>query len=278
MTKPTNDYTGLRVIAEMFEDAQKTRIRIQNQIRSGGIDSAVFAEVLANSERSEHVLGLELGHQFKRTVAGPVRAWQAEQKGIGLHLMGRLLGQIGDPYMATPMYWQGEGKGERVLVAGEPYARRVSQLWSYCGHGDPTRKRRAGMDKNDALALGSPKAKMLVHLTAEACVKAGVRGICADGGDRIKEGKDGCARCDQPYDDHTRKSISDYGQVYLDAKHHYEDRVHATDCVRCGPSGRPAQPGSPWSKAHQHAAALRKVGKTLLRDLWLAGREGLVVT
>lgn len=48
------------------------------------------------------------------------------------------------------------------------------------------------------------------------------------------------------------------------------DRVHATPCVRCGPASKPAPEGSPWSLAHQHADALRIVGKELLRDLWHA--------
>ena len=31
-------------------------------------------------------------------------------------------------------------------------------------------------------------------------------------------------------------------------------------------------PGSPWSKGHIHAHALRIVGKELLRDMWLVRR------
>ncbi len=99
--------------------------------------------------------------------------------------------------------------------------------------------------------MGNPKAKMLVHLLAEACVKAGVR---------VVEGSD------------EREGISKYGQTYLDGRKEYADRAHATECNRCGPAGRPAAAGSPWSKAHQHNAALRLVGKALLRDLWLAAR------
>lgn len=63
---------------------------------------------------------------------------------------------------------------------------------------------------------------------------------------------------------------SPYRDVYEDARERYGDRVHAVECVRCGPSGKPALVGSPWSAAHQHAASLRLVGKELLRDLWIA--------
>lgn len=51
------------------------------------------------------------------------------------------------------------------------------------------------------------------------------------------------------------------------------ERVHVEVCVRCGPSGKPKQPGEPWSLKHQHMAALRKVGKAILRDLWIAARD-----
>lgn len=61
-----------------------------------------------------------------------------------------------------------------------------------------------------------------------------------------------------------------YRQFYDWARAVAADKVHAVECVRCGPSGKPAQPGTPWNPGHQHAHALRIVGKELLRDLWLA--------
>ena len=61
--------------------------------------------------------------------------------------------------------------------------------------------------------------------------------------------------------------------VYDKRKAATEGRLHATACVRCGPSGKPAQPGSPWSDGHRHADALRIVSKVLLRDLWVAARD-----
>lgn len=245
------DYTALRLIAEMFDDSQKFRLATANKIRAGGVDAGLTAATLDHYVAGEHTMKLELKREFKRTVPASIKAWQTEQKGVGLHLLGRLLGRIGDPYMATPMRWDGSGKGERVLVTGQPYGRTISQLWSYCGHGDPTRRRRAGMSADDAMAMGSPQAKMIVHLLAEACMKSGVR---SDENDE-------------------RYGISKYGEVYLEARRQYATKAHSSVCVRCGPSGRPAQPESPWSAGHQHGAALRKVGKELLKDLWLAARE-----
>jgi hypothetical protein len=62
-------------------------------------------------------------------------------------------------------------------------------------------------------------------------------------------------------------------ETYDKRKAATEGRVHATECVRCGPSGKPAQAGSPWSDAHRHADALRIVSKELLKQLWRAARD-----
>jgi hypothetical protein len=66
---------------------------------------------------------------------------------------------------------------------------------------------------------------------------------------------------------------SAYRAVYDEARAQYAEKLHAAPCVRCGPSGKPAQPGSPWSAGHQHAAALRRVSKAVLKDLWAASRD-----
>ena len=106
--------------------------------------------------------------------------------------------------------------------------RSVSQLWSYCGHGDPARKRRAGMTAEEAAAMGNPQAKMLTRLLAECCMK--------QNGGTDKNGK---ARLPSPY-----------RAVYDEARMDYEARD--------------------WTDGHRHNAALRKTGKAILKDLWLA--------
>lgn len=96
------------------------------------------------------------------------------------------------------------------------------------------------MSAEEAMANGSPHAKMIVHLMAESCVK----------------------------------TKGNYRDLYDAIRLSVEDKVHSVECVRCGPSGKPAQPGSPWSKGHQHNHALRVLGKTILRDLWVAAHGG----
>lgn len=125
------------------------------------------------------------------------------------------------------------------LVGGDPSYRHdgtprtVRSLWAYCGHGDPMRKRKRGMTETAAKAAGNKRAKSWTFLIADCMLKAGNRA------------------------------------VYDDIKEHYQDRVHADTCIRCGPSGKPALAGSPWSDKHKHTAALRYVGKQFLLDLWI---------
>lgn len=245
-------YLELRMYAEIYADALDFRKSTMNKLRSGTLvdDVARMEDVSGIFAEVEHEMSMAMKRELRKTVGPSVREWQKTESGIGEHLFARLIGIIGDPYAATPYHWYGTGEN-RVLAADPPYIRTVSQLWSYCGYGDPERKMFKGISANELASLGNPKAKMLVHLLAEACVKAGVRV-----GDNADE----------------RKAISRYGQVYLDARALYAERAHRHDCVRCGPSGKPALAGSPLSKAHAHAAALRKVGKEVLRDLWIAAR------
>lgn len=61
--------------------------------------------------------------------------------------------------------------------------------------------------------------------------------------------------------------------AYDKRKAHTEGLAHAGECVRCGPSGKPALPGTPWSDGHRHADALRIVSKEILKDLWREARR-----
>ena len=138
------------------------------------------------------------------------------------------------------------GVGEKLIARliaeiGDPGERpNPAKLWAYCGLGDPARKRKQGMTQEEAFKLGNPKAKKLCWLIGESFVKVN-RG---PGRER-----------------------------YDEARLRYADRVHATACVRCGPSGKPALVGSPWSLKHQHEAAKRYTVKMFLKELWIASRQ-----
>lgn len=242
-TNPTlapsdNPYKELRIWSEMYQDAMQVRIAATNRLERSAInkDVANYELHIKLLSGTEHECALELVRSYRKTVPASVRTWQKNSPGIGEHLLARLLGIIGDPRLATPYHWEGTGKDSRRLVADEPYARSISQLWSYCGVGDPERKRRKGQTVEEAMACGIPLAKSVLYLLAQSCVK-------------VNRG---------PYREH-----------YDAARLRYADRLHKTDCPACGPAGKPAKAGSPWSPAHQHAAAMRKVSKEILRDLWI---------
>lgn len=171
---PSGGWAALRLLAEMYEDAQRSRIGCENRVRSATVDPDLTAASLDALCRAEHELKKALQAQYKRTVPAPIQAWAKETRGIGKtspHMLARLLGVIGHPVIATPHRWEGEGS-DRVLVADPPFARNVAKLWAYCGHGDPNRKRAKGMTAPEAARLGNPRAKMLTHLLAEAVIKS----------------------------------------------------------------------------------------------------------
>lgn len=257
----TDPYRALRVYAESLADMQTVRIRVGN--RSGGYmrdpsnvgitehdRMQAFTDVF---EQAEKVVRESLILEYQRVVPEKVQQWVIDTPGLGESTMARLIGTIGDPRIAHPKHWEVTGKAKktkapedgesralddraRVLVEDPPYERTVGQLWSYCGIGDPARKKVKGMSQEDAFKLGNPKAKMLLYLIAESIVKVGK---------------------------------GPYRKVYDETKEGYQGHVHSVVCVRCGPSGKPAQVGNPWSKGHIHAASMRKVSKEVLRDLWV---------
>ena len=173
-------YHELGIWAAMLEDMQKLRIATANRVALGkegrktnaavDVDPKQYAAHLGELEGEEHNVALEMRRCYRRSVNPEIVAWQKATPGIGEHLLARLLGVIGDPVHTTRHHWEGNGDG-RVLVDDGPYERRVSDLWSYCGHGDATRKRRKGMDKDEAAALGSDQAKMLTRLLAVSCMR-----------------------------------------------------------------------------------------------------------
>lgn len=144
----------------------------------------------------------------------------------------------------------GEKQGARLLaVIGHPlwrhdpitdewHPRTIAQLWAYCGYHvvkGESPKRKRGEQGN-----WNTEARTRTYLIAESCVK---------------------------------QMHSPYRAVYDEGRAKYAESLHDGECKRCGPSGKPAQPGSPLSAGHQHARAMRLMAKAILKDLWLAARD-----
>lgn len=236
-----DDLEALRVAQENRYRSLTTTGTSENGVEWGyGLDDqdpqVSQAGAMVDSIKAlEHTATLNLQRLMRKHPLGP---WVKAQRGVGDKQAARLLGVIGDPY------WH----------SAQDRPRTVSELWAYCGlHTLPARhstadaqgtsaggeyniaaRRRKGQQSN-----WSDEAKKRAWLIATSCLKAG----------------------------------GPYREVYDNRRAKTAQRAHAVECVRCGPSGKPAQPGTHWSPGHQHADALRITSKTILRDLWRESRR-----
>jgi len=225
-------YLYLGLAAETLDDIESARVAAENRARAlwhpeqriglpkeheAVLKAEGIAQALLEQERKviKEVEALVLG--------SPVGAWCKRQKGIGAKQLGRLLGQIGDPYRRYD------------AETGEISERTIAQLWSFCGYA--VHNGQAPRPVRGAQLSYNPDARKRAFVIAASCIK---------------------------------QMGSPYRVVYDDARTKYADAIHASECKRCGPSGKPAQPGSPLSDGHKHARAMRLTAKAILKDLWLA--------
>lgn len=271
----------LQLAADVLSDLETVRIANENRLRQltrsaedkdgetrgFGLDEAHpdvarLAALVAMLAQAEHQATLNLQRLMRGHALGP---WLKGQKGIGEKQGARLLAAIGDPYI-RPEITREDG----TVEPSRP--RTVSELWAYCGYhvlpasgqvtadaqrthaagGNGSHPSHRGVDpqstgagvaarrRKGQRANWSAAAKMRAFLIAESCIK----------------------QLDSPY-----------RAVYDTARSKYADAIHHAECVRCGPQGHPAQPGTPLSAGHQHARGLRAVAKTILRDLWREARD-----
>lgn len=244
------DSSSLKFQAEVFDSVQKLRVATQNRARSlmqSGDDSGDY-EAPVNALTVLEEATRKLMMKELKVFSPAIYQWVKDTPGLGTSTVARLVGEIGNPAIGIPL------DVEKNPV-GEPFFRKVSQLWAYCGHGDASKRPNSkGIDQAGIKAAGDPMAKMLVHLIAENTMK-NVGGITKDGKNRQR---------------------SPYRDTYDLAREKYAEAIHTSECKRCGPSGKPAPVGSPLSDGHKHARALRKVGKEILKDMWLVAREEFV--
>lgn len=227
----------LMLLSDSLDDIEALRIATENRVRS-------LTRSIEDSDGEVRGLGLDARSPEVASAMAMLDSLKALEHQTTLSLQREL--------RKSPLIgWvkRSKGVGEKqaarlLAVIGDPYwnglhdrPRTVSELWAYAGYsvvGGEAQRRRKGQ-----LSNWSDKAKSRAFLMAQSCVKA-------LGGD--------------------------YRAVYDAAREQYAEAVHATPCVRCGPAGKPAEAGSPLSAGHQHARALRRVSKEILRDLWIEAR------
>jgi len=227
----------LCLISDSLDDIEALRIATENRVRSltrNEADSDGEVRGLGLDARSPEVATAMAMLETMRSLEN--EATKSIQRAVRKH---PLYGWV------KRSHGIGEKQAARLLaVIGDPYwndlherPRTVSELWAYAGYsviGGAAQRRHKGVKSN-----WNDKAKSRAFLMAQSCVKA-------LGGH--------------------------YRGVYDDARALYADALHPVDCIRCGPAGKPALADSPLSPGHQHARALRRVSKEILRDLWIESR------
>lgn len=199
--------------------------------------SAIVASIEMLEEQSIKALEKHL----KRSPLGP---WVLGQKGIGFKTMARLLAATGDPY------WNSLHDRPRL----------VSELWSYCGYGDPAQTKTKGQ------RVGwSPEAKMRAFLCIDPTTRM-LRKPCYSIEDEAGH-KVGAVHADEC-------TCSPWRVLYDEEKARYVGSVHDRECSRCTAKGQPPAPiGSPRKAAHVNQIAIRNTTKKLLKALWLEAKR-----
>lgn len=224
----------LSLAADIVEDLEKVRIANENRLRQ-------LTRTAVDSDGEERGFGLTEEHPDVRNLKQLVEAQAALEHQATLNLKRQLRRHPLSPW-GKAQRGIGEKQLGRLLAAvGDPYWNNstdqpstVSQLWAYCGlHNVQTETGwTAARRKKGQKSNWNTNAKMRAFLIAESMLKAGNR---------------------EAYD--RRKAST-------------EGKLHDHPCVRCGPSGSPAEVGSVWSLSHRHADALRVLSKEMLKQLW----------
>ncbi len=271
----------LALAADMVDDLEGVRVAAENRLRQltrdevdsdgvmrgfalGDREAAPYAAMAEQLAKVEHAAVLELQRRMRKHPLGP---WVAARRGIGEKQAARLIAAIGDPYWNT--------------LHDRP--RTVSELWAFCGYhvlpvgqpaGDAQRRSADGAKLGSDTGQGPPDTQAPYAGVAAARRRGQRANWSATAKMRAWVVASKCIQfTGAPNKNGDPTPHSPYRDVYDAAREKYADAAHATPCARCGPAGKPAQPGSPLSDGHKHARALRAVAKAVLKDLWLAARD-----
>lgn len=296
----------LALAADVLDDLERVRIANGNRLRQltrdetdkdgrergFGLtvdhpDVARLAALVEALAKAEHDATLNLQRMVRKHPLGP---WIRNAKGIGEKQGARLLAAIGDPY------WHG--------LYDRP--RTVSELWAFAGyhvlqlpsgqsHSDNHVDRAAGVPTSAVHELPDTHTRCdggTQHPTDHQGRDAHGRAVggVLDGSNpdhdqfvsqesyvgvaaiRARGRRDNWSATAKMRARLISESIikcgGPYREGYDKGREKYTDATHAIECKRCGPTGKPAQPGSALSDGHKHARALRLVSKAVLRDLW----------
>lgn len=226
----------LKILASQVDDLEALRIASDNRYRQLTRDEL-------DADEQMRGLGLPEDNREVRRVRASLDGLESLEVDAIRQLERHMRYSVWSDYLK-----RSPGVGEKTLArllaaTGDPYwntlhdrPRLVSELWSFCGYGDAARQvKRKGQKVN-----WSPEARKRLYVITGGVIKVNT----------------GC-----------------YREIYDETKARYAESVHERSCVRCGPAGKPALPGSPLSKAHIDGRGRRAISKEILRDLWLEARR-----
>lgn len=254
-------YAALARFGDIFDDLEHTRIANENRHRTltqAGYGDTFEARLLAGIVEGIAKLEHEAELGLKKTLrAHPLGPWIKRTVGVGEKQGARLLAATGDPY------WN--------AAAGRP-RRGPAELWAYCGLHVLRVGDHSPRDTQLSAVADPGKTSDPGHGTFDAHTQSAGVAARRTKGQRANWSSLAKSRAYLVATSCIKQAHSPYREVYDKRKSNTEGKLHVAPCARCGPSGKPAQPGSTWSDGHRHADALRIVSKDILRDLWLESR------
>lgn len=260
----------LTVLSDALDDLERTRIANENRLRQ-------LTRTEADADGEERGFGLPLDHPQVARLSDIVSSMKSLEHEATLNLQKAMRTHPLGPWVRRTI-GVGEKQGARLIsVIRDPYwndlydrPRLVSELWAYCGlHVLPVAQATTGTQT----ALGDGvKPGDADHPTGEIPIAPVGVAPYRQRGVKANWSQDAKMRVYLVAASCIKQATSPYRPIYDEARLKYETSVHQVACKRCGPSGHPAVPGSPLSKGHQHARAMRLVMKTILRDLWLESK------
>jgi hypothetical protein len=262
----------LGLMADILDDLEDTRIANENRLRQltrtgedsdgnergfglteGHPDVARTAALVDMLGKLEHDATLNLQRAMR---AHPLGHWVKAQRGIGEKQAARLLAAIRDPY------WND--------LHDRP--RTVSELWAFSGYHTLPISGHTPSDTHDVTAADRGTTDHPGQSGCDAQSTSAWVAAKRRKGQKANWSSDAKMRA-YLISESVVKSGGPWREVYDKRKAATEGRTHAVPCVRCGPSGKPALPGSEWSKGHRHADALRITSKEILKGLWVEARR-----
>lgn len=176
------DWLHMRRLARECETSLGVRISAENQLRSVGKIPDEIKTLCQPLREVERLKERELVTQYRRLAPSHVLEWQRSTRGVSERNLARLLAYTGPPRWAIVLEHTGTGV-DRTAVVKEVRPRRVSDLWSYCGVGDPRRNRRdlgreaarqgRSMTQDELFSCGAMSPGVVLHRMFEKVATLG---------------------------------------------------------------------------------------------------------